>query len=337
MATIVMFDPIVGDSGDHMGGVKQAILVGGAALCSLFCVADSNGQDFSQLEKAGAILKRNDAGNVIAITQFMKGDGAAEHFEKIEDVPGIENLEYIMLFDVSDAGIEKLQRLDRLPELSIGGPATTDRGLESIAKMKGLHSVSITSSRVSEGGLEKLLELPKLTDLDVTHCNVTNQFVGQVVKREQIESLSLSGTSIDDDAAALLSKLPKLRKLDVTRTQLTDEGLKLISGLNQLEELSIGNEAITNAGIAEVSRLPRLKSLMIDQACGDGVDNDCLESVKTIKTLEKLILLDRRFDRGALKHLSAMRQLKELWVGNTSMGSREVTILRAVLPNCEVK
>lgn len=108
---------------------------------------------------------------------------------------------------------------EQLTWLDLGGTATTDQALASIAKFKNLTRLHLENTQVTDEGLQHLKDLPYL------------------------EYLNLYGTQVSDEGIQQLSGLKNLKRLYVWQTQVTKQGaLQLQEALPGLEvNLGLGS------------------------------------------------------------------------------------------------
>jgi internalin A len=103
---------------------------------------------------------------------------------------------------VTDLGLARLSKLEKLQRLDVSGSAITPNGLKSLANLRDLRRLSLWNVKGIDDTAAPYLEaLGHLTSLD------------------------LSNTAIGDDTLARLARLPDLRRLYVSDTRVTPEGL----------------------------------------------------------------------------------------------------------------
>jgi Leucine-rich repeat (LRR) protein len=103
---------------------------------------------------------------------------------------------------VTDLGLARLSKLEKLRQLDLSGSAITPNGLQALAKLRDLRRLSLWNVKGIDDTAAPYLEaLANLTSLD------------------------LSNTNIGDDTLARLAKLPDLRRLYVSETRITEGGL----------------------------------------------------------------------------------------------------------------
>ena len=103
---------------------------------------------------------------------------------------------------VTDLGLARLSKLEKLQHLDLSGSAITPSGLKTLANLRNLHRLSLWNVKGIDDSAAPYLEaLGNLTSLD------------------------LSNTAIGDDTLARLARLSDLQRLYVGETKVTQEGL----------------------------------------------------------------------------------------------------------------
>ncbi len=103
---------------------------------------------------------------------------------------------------ITDLGLAKLSKLEKLQHLDLSGSAITPNGLKSLANLRDLRRLSLWNVKGIDDTAAPYLEaLGNLTSLD------------------------LSNTAVGDETLGRLSKLSGLRHLYVGETKVTPEGL----------------------------------------------------------------------------------------------------------------
>jgi Leucine-rich repeat (LRR) protein len=103
---------------------------------------------------------------------------------------------------VTDLGLARLSKLEKLRQLDVSGSAITSSGLKTLANLRDLRRLSLWNVKGIDDSAAPYLEaLGNLTSLD------------------------LSNTAIGDETLARLAKLSDLRHLYVSETKVTEEGI----------------------------------------------------------------------------------------------------------------
>ena len=103
---------------------------------------------------------------------------------------------------VTDLGLARLSKLEKLQHLDVSGSAITSSGLKALANLRDLRRLSLWNVKgIDDTAAPYLESLGNLTSLD------------------------LSNTAVGDETLARLGKLSGLRRLYVGETKVTEEGL----------------------------------------------------------------------------------------------------------------
>src|SRR6058998_1582643 len=103
---------------------------------------------------------------------------------------------------ITDLGLARLSKLEKLQHLDVSGSAITSNGLKALANLRDLRRLSLWNVKgIDDAAAPYLESLGNLTSLD------------------------LSNTAVGDETLARLGKLSGLRRLYVGETKVTEEGL----------------------------------------------------------------------------------------------------------------
>jgi hypothetical protein len=133
------------------------------------------------------------------------------------------------------------------------------------------------------------------------------------------------------DAAAYHSHLD-FRRID----DLDDEGLAYImTNVKGVNMLDLNETEISNKSIKMLSGLEYLKELRVKDCC--NLDNDCIESLNQVPTLEFLHLKSTAITIDGLLQLTNLPNLKVLMFSATDTESikEKMVQLKNQLPNCD--
>jgi len=213
-----------------------------------------------------------------------------------------DNLEHLIIFDepqLTNIACVHISKLKSLKFLVIASEKINDAGLAKLGNLKSLKALHIRSPKLSGAGFERLQELPLLTYLE------------------------LRDNKFGDEGLVYISKLKNLKRLHFLRNPISDNGLKDIAKLQELEDLKLYDTMITDKGINYLQPLRSLKSLDIQQT---KVTDESMEQIARFEKLENLSLPDGLTAKG-FEHLTKLKNLKFLWVGNrvsNPFGDREL-------------
>jgi beta-lactamase regulating signal transducer with metallopeptidase domain len=167
----------------------------------------------------------------LAQASFEPGELAA-----LERLPELEALQLATPAD--DETLADLRRLPRLRRLSLtqAGPtareATGDYGLELLAAMPQIESLSFSSCSFSPAGLRLLGQLPKLKRLNLAQAHfMTQPEFAALAQLPALQELSLNGRDATREAIATLSAMPGLRALRLRDLPQESSALDLLPGV----------------------------------------------------------------------------------------------------------
>jgi Leucine-rich repeat (LRR) protein len=229
---------------------------------------------------------------------------------------------------ITDAGLAHIGELPNLKALHISriyfnDPKTnkeyyTDKGLEALAKCRGLEELSIGSPGVTDAGMDHVAKLTNLTSLVVFGCdNVTDRGLARLAGLKSLTHLYIADTDMTISGLNRLNSLSNLTRLHVG--ELRRDGAVLdLSGLTNLEDiiLSFGRNSgdrFTDSDLVCLGDLKRLKGLQIGPP--DFTDNG-VASLTGLVRLERLSMGGTRLTDEAFKHVGNMKRLQLLTVSN---------------------
>jgi hypothetical protein len=263
----------------------------------------------------------------------------------MQNVVGLKSLRELHLNQcgTTDAGIRLLETMPQLTLLDVyAEPRLTDAAIASIAKLKGLKSLSLNSYVGTEQGwmrfsTDALRSLEALRDLENLH------HVGQPVSADmltfpRLKSLSLGTASVDDACADRIAQCRQLQALDLVYTKFTDEGMQKIADLPDLRRLNVDSHVITDAGIKHLTRLQKLQHVSLRAS---RLTDEALRHLTGIKSLTRIDLhgsgepgvnAGTCFTIAGVQRLNALPNLRTLWLTNVDsaggfLGLKELTQL----------
>ena len=128
---------------------------------------------------------------------------------------------------LTDAGMDRLSRLDFVTSLNVRGPTLSDEGLLHVARMPQLEEL-VLAGDLTDRGFTVLRHLPKLRRFNIEWMKtVSDAGIANLGHCDGLEHVSLMGTHTGDGAIAALRGKPHLRHLKTGR-QVTDAGLTLL-------------------------------------------------------------------------------------------------------------
>jgi internalin A len=135
---------------------------------------------------------------------------------------------------VTDLGLAKLSKLEKLRQLDVSGAAITPNGLKSLATLRNLRRLSLWNVKsLDDSAAPFLAALGNLTSLD------------------------LSNTAIGDETLARLAALSDLKRLYVSETKVTPEGLAAFHARHPTTVVSSGTRPEPRVPLSPGPRNPR--------------------------------------------------------------------------------
>lgn len=155
---------------------------------------------------------------------------------------------------VTDAGLEKVARLDGLNDLSLLGTAVGDEGVSHLKRLPTLKYLNLGRTRVTDASLPVIAALPVLESLNAQSTGFTGALVPVAATREALRVLLLDDAQASDEAIPLLAGLKKLEWLSIGGPRVTDAGVDHLVGMTQLTSLQLMPSGITDEGIRRLRR-----------------------------------------------------------------------------------
>ena len=273
------------------------------------------------------------------------GDGLGD--EVLSSISGLKSLRELSVSEcgTTDAGAHSLEGMQQLTYLRLYQEGRlTDAALTSIAKMKALKHLDLTSyggtesygrMRFTAQGLRQLTELRELESLGLAgHAPEADFFAFP-----KLTSLSVGG--VDDASASRIAQCRNLQSLDLMYADITDDGMKYLAALQGLRRLNLSSTVITDAGIAHLKDLPQLEQVLLRAT---KLSDETLKHLAEIKTLTRLDLygsglpgvnLGKNFTIDGLQQLKGLPKLRTLWLANLQLddgfeGLKELSQVRQI-------
>ncbi len=113
--------------------------------------------------------------------------------------------------NVTDDGIQALDKLEYLGALDAIGPSIQGPGLEAL-RDKGLKSLTLMATKIDD---DSVAVLTKLNDLERLHLSapISDRGAVELAKIESLELLDLTDCVVTDKGLEALASLPKLRSI----------------------------------------------------------------------------------------------------------------------------
>ena len=135
-----------------------------------------------KLEKAGALVSVNKAGEVKAI-QFVGKRTEDKHLELLPEATELEKL-IISYTNITDDGLVHLSSLKKLRILSLFRNSIGDAGMVHLEQLTALEQLNLEETGLSDRGIPKLCNLKNLERISMDHESVSQK--GEDMLREAI-------------------------------------------------------------------------------------------------------------------------------------------------------
>ena len=277
-------------------------------------------------------------------------------------VAGIKSLKRLDLSFtyVSDRGIERLQSLQQLEEVTLDtAEFITDAAVSYLRANRRLRKLNLRGTDITDISLPYIAELTALRSLDISYTQLGDVGIESLPALVDLEELNLGGTRISGINLKSLKLLPKLRKLSFNGIQrrnanacwsplITDLDLDTIALLSGLEDLNLGigvslgrtgvavgngncrvagGIKITDLGLSKLTALKKLRRLDVS---GAKITPNGLRSLQGLP-IERLSLWNcTTVDDTAAAVLASMRTLANLDLSYTGAGDSTVEKLSAL-------
>jgi internalin A len=334
-----------------------------AAGCALGAEAPQANLEHS-IEALGGGVSRGPDGNIVEVS-LARTWASDEDVERVTQIKTLKRLDLSFTY-VTDAGVQSLQQLPELEELTLDTvEALTDAAASYLRPDKRLRKLVLRGTDITDVGMPYLAALTGLKSLDISYTMVGDVGLESLPALSDLEELNLGGTRITGINLNFLKLLPKLKELSLSGIQrrnagacwtplITDLDLDTISLLSGLEGLNVGvgvslgrtgvpvgagnchvtgGIQLTDLGVAKLARLTKLRRLDIS---GAKVTPAGLKALERLPQLERLSLWDCvKLDDSAAPELAALGKLSDLDLSNTPVGDALLKTL-STLPNLKL-
>ena len=291
--------------------------------------------------------KRTETTWLVTLTDSQvspQGSLSDELLGLLKDVPG-PLVVCVAGTQVSDSGLEQLQRLNVVGLNLESCGRVTDASLKQLQPFKSLRALVLTSTSITHAGLRHLVANASLLALDLELCDgITDAACEPLGAMRQLQSLVLKKTGfekhrISDAGLNNLRELPNLEVLNLYGNNVTDAGLAHLLPLKKLRELNLSLLAITDAGLKHLQSLTALKHLELlysEGFAGPTLTNGMVEFLEPLTNLTTLNLTGAKLTDEGLERLQALQKLKTLQVTRTRVSAKGIQAFRVAVPNCVI-
>jgi hypothetical protein len=274
------------------------------------------------------MVKGNDEDlKVLGLHTKMKGlwlvdcdfsDAGVEHLNRMHRLPRIR-VAFEKVAD-TDAPLRRLKRLKKLREVTLGEAAGTDKALEALSGLANLEELRLSGTGITDLGMVHLGGLTSLKDLSLEETSITDVGLKHLAGLTQLQSLSLDGTGVTQDGFEHLTRLTMLSDLSLNRTKVSDVG-PIARGLSQapLQRLTLVRTPLSDAGLEHIEGLSQLKWLDLAHT---KITDAGLAHLQGLKRLTRLEIDHNDITDVGLDYLKRVERLKHVEMNDTLVTSK---------------
>ncbi len=244
--------------------------------------------------------------------------------ERLEILSRSKTLRQLTLINpyCSSEGLAHLGALTQLEHLTIHGADVTEEAVKHWGSLKRLHCLDILEGKLTDEWLRVLAQIPTLTcfrfegrDLRFTEAGIKTY----LMRFQQLEEIKLATFDyrLNNHCLEYLGQLPNLKRLSFHRAHFSWEGMGALAQLQHLDELYLDfsdlgmpfSPPAREMVASDISQFPGVRSLRM---CINGVTDDGLSGLFSLRLLEELDLSHAKVTSGGLqvlKHLTHLRSL----------------------------
>ena len=217
------------------------------------------------------------------------------------EMPTLRSLYIGIGTPVGEKGLEAIAKLKGLEDLRVELTEVDDQSIAPIGRLAGLRTLWVGGGgKLSDAGLAQLKELSLLTILTLPGNGLTDAALSRLAPLTSLRRFKLRGGRFTDDGLAALEPLKRLSALDLSSWEFDDDGCRLLPGFApQLVALDLDGTKVTDAGLAELARLKNLARLRVT---GTGATPQGVAALKS--ALPQLVVVEDESWRGKSEVLS---------------------------------
>ena len=215
-------------------------------------------------------------------------------------------------------GLKQLEHLDLGTQDASAGGRPTGRGLDasglqSLAELPWLRSLSLFSGAITDGHAAHLAPLRSLRELALFSPRLQGTGLEKLAALPNLQYLRFGGSGIRGQNLRYLPKCASLRKLFIGDSRLADADLAPVGRIARLEDLELDGVPVSDQCLAHLT-LRSLKRIRIGKSPYDAnkARDAGLAHLRAIPSLESVAVWNNEFTDEALAHLAALPNLREL-------------------------
>jgi len=228
---------------------------------------------------------------------------------KISQMPNLKRLDLTNCGDITPAGLTTMATAPKIEELILNGTQFDDKCVPIIVTMKPLQYLSLNGTKIHEEGLREL-------------------------SATKLKGLDLRMTNLSDAGCKAIAEIKTLQRLDICyNRRITKEGIEYLAGMPQLDFLDMRENSFTDKDIEPLRHMKKLRELRVARTF---VDNNALDYINQIGTLEELWIGTTKISQGALLKLTGLHHLVSLRCHGYRPSESELKKFKALMPLCEI-
>jgi internalin A len=196
------------------------------------------------------------------------------------------NLEDLVWLSADDAVMQSIAELKHLKKLVITSPKVTDVGMKVVAGFKELEVICLNTAAITNAGMQSLSKLGQLRHVRLTGTAIGDPGLQKLAQQQHIVSLELGYTKVSDSGLRSLGNWSALEGLSLLNTNVGDEGLNSIAGLKKLRNLDLSSTKITDEGLKSIAQLHGLELLGLSDTRVTDAGLSNLQSLKRLEILD---------------------------------------------------
>jgi Leucine-rich repeat (LRR) protein len=201
------------------------------------------------------------------------------------------------------------KKFDRL-EYRAKAPDWDPTVLAWVAHLPDCQRLRLLGAPVRDADLIHLHGAKQLREITLDGDGITDKAFEHLAKLEGLETIGIGG-KITRHAMPWIVRCKNLRVLGIDLPDLQDEDVEEFKKCPRLETLLLGSStALSPRGIAQLGRLTGLKTLKLGKHI--QVDDEALEGIANLETLETLDISTSRITDQGLQHVAKLPALTRL-------------------------
>ena len=257
---------------------------------------------------------------------------------KLSALDRLELLEITDCTGFSQLGLESIASLTKLRSLTLSGQSVGDSVLLKLKSLSNITSLALRHAPISNEGFRVLEHFPKLKELDVYGTSVSSDFLANIPYPASLIKMKLRSTSIASKQIVQgIARFENVSALDLGENDLDATAIGSIAQLEKLEDLNLLRTKLSKDAVRILCESPanaRLKKLNLDD--NSAIDDMSIDSLLILKSLEFLHLGKTQVTDTGIQKLSSLAQLKTLIVNDTAVTQESLQLLQSALPNLRI-